>query len=447
MPRFGAAYRLTSKTVLRGGFGLFAGFLGERRGDVIQPGFTRTTALPLTTLPNGAQIPNAINLFPTLISILEPVGNAAGKLTGLGGGVTFFNQNPKSAKQFRYQIGVQRQLPLGFVFEAVYVGNRGYDIEMIRDLNAIPVQYLNGDNALTATTLTPAAIANNNILGASVTNPFRNVAGFEGTNFFTSATIARSQLLRPFPQFTSVISSNNDGESWYHSGQFGIQKRFSQGNTIQANYTWSKWLQATEYLNAGDPKPTKMLADQDSPHRFSFSGIFALPFGKGARFANNNAVLDRFVGGWQFQGVYTFQVGFPIAFGSYSITAGSTTGDIFYLGGDVSLPDSVRNTALWFNKSAFATVTPQSHLRTLPYRFADVRRDNINNVDLSLIKNTRINEGMRIQFRLEAINAFNEPYFQAPATAIGSSFGSIASSTANQANYARRMQIGIKFLF
>ncbi len=446
LPRFGAAYRLNDKTVIRGGFGLFAGFLGERRGDVIQPGFTRTTALATTTLANGAIIPNSISLFPSLISILEPVGNAAGKLTGLGGGVTFFNQSPKLGKQFRYQIGIQRELPAGFVFEAVYVGNRGYNLEIVQELNAIPNKYLNGDAPLNSSTLSANAVTNNQILGQSVTNPFQNVAGFEGTTFFTSATIARSQLLRPFPQFTSVITSNNDGKSWYHSGQFGISKRFSKGNTIQASYTWSKWLQATEYLNPGDPKPTKMIADQDTPQSLAISGIVALPFGKGQPFANANSALDRIVGGWQFQGVYRYQVGYPIAFGSFNITSGATSGDLFYLGGPVELT-SGQTTSKWFETSSFATVTPASHLRTLPYRFTNVRRDNISNVDFSLIKNTRITEGTKIQFRLEAINAFNHPYFQAPATALGGTFGSIASSTANQANYARRIQIGIKFLF
>ncbi|HEX3102588.1 MAG TPA: hypothetical protein VHQ01_12380, partial [Pyrinomonadaceae bacterium] len=109
---------------------------------------------------------------------------------------------------------------------------------------------------------------------------------------------------------------------------------------------------------------------------------------------------------------------------------------------------SQQTTGKWFNTAAFATVAPASHLRTLPYRFTDVRRDNINNVDFSLMKNTRINENMKIQFRLEAINAFNHPYFQAPATAQNSStFGAVALATANQANYARRIQIGMKFLF
>jgi len=447
LPRFGLAYRYGDKTVIRGGIGLFAGFLGERRGDVIQPGYTRTTTLGTTTLANGAVIPQSISNFPTAISILEPVGNFAGPVTGLGGAVSFFNQDPKSGKQLRWQIGIQRELPWGFVGEAAYVGNYGYDLEIVRELNAIPNQYLI-DAGIVGGVVDPTLVARSNALGVGLPNPFKNVPGYEGTSFFTGSTIARSQLLRPFPQFTSVISSNNDGKSWYHSGQFSISKRFSSGNTIQASYTWSKWLQATEYLNPGDPEPTRMIADQDSPHRFSVSGIWLLPFGKGQKFANGNSVIDHIIGGWQLQGVYQFQVGFPIPFGSFNITSGATSGDIFYTGGEIGLPTSEQSTDRWFNTAAFSqTPVPSGHLRTLPYRFTDARRDNINNVDFSLMKNTRITETMKVQIRLEAINAFNHTYFPNPSVALGGAFGTIGQATANQANYARRIQIGFKFLF
>lgn len=440
LPRFGATYKINDKTVLRGGFGLFAGFLGERRGDVIQPGYTRTTTRALTTLASGAPIPQSISTFPTAISVLEPVGNAQGRQTGLGTGISFFDQNPKVSKQARFQFGIQRDLGRGYTMEAVYVGNYGYDIEIAKNINALPSQYLSSDNSRTA-----AMTANSTLLGQAVANPFVGLAEFAGTSFANS-TIARSQLLLPFPNFGSITTSVNDGKSWYHSAQFNLNKRFAKGYTIGASYTWSKWLQATEYLNASDATPTKMISDQDSPHRLSLSGIYELPFGKGKMlFSNANGVVDRIINGWQLQGVFSYQVGFPIAF----------TTDLFYNGGKIALPKSQRTTAKWFNTSVFTNVldggtsttsAPVSHLRTLPFRFADVRRDNINNVDLSLIKNTAINERMRVQFRLEFTNAFNEVYFPAPAVSpTSSTFGTIAPS--NQDNYARRAQIGIKFLF
>lgn len=483
LPRFGAAYQLDEKTVLRGGFGLFAGFLGERRGDVIQPGFTRTTSLATTSLANGAIIPQSIANFPN-ITVLEPVGNAQGRQTGLGTSISFFNQNPKVSKQARIQIGIQRDLGAGFIGEAVYVGNYGYDIEITQNINALPNIYLNTDSSRTA-----AANANNTFLTQAVANPFFGLPEFAGTAFANS-TIARSQLLRPFPAFGDITTTNNDGKSWYQSGQFSLNKRFTRGYSMSASYTWSKWIQATEYLNPGDARPTRMISDQDTPHRLSLSGLYALPFGRGQLFFSEaNGVVDRIVNGFQLQGVYNFQVGFPIAFGSFNATTGATAGNLFYRGGAVAIASSDRTTSQFFNTSPFASAadfpsflptgvtpttataaqiataigaantaaTPVSQLRTLPYRFANVRRDNVNQFDFSILKDTRIREGMRIQLRFELINAFNEPYFPVPVvnptqtlTVNGvqtPAFGTILSSSANLDNYARRAQVGIKFLF
>jgi hypothetical protein len=130
LPRFGFAYQWDDRTVVRGGFGLFAGFLGERRGDVIQPGYTRTTVALLTTNANGAPLPYTFsNPFglgtATPTPIPDPVGNTDGKQTSLGQGISFFNQNPQISKQARYQIGIQRELKGGWVAEAEFVGNRG----------------------------------------------------------------------------------------------------------------------------------------------------------------------------------------------------------------------------------------------------------------------------------------------------------------------------------
>jgi hypothetical protein len=445
LPRIGFAYQWDDSTVVRGGFGLFAGFLGERRGDVLQPGYSQTTTGVLNALPNGAQIPYSLSTPLANTPVLEPVGNTLGRQTGLGQSISFFNQNPEVSKQARWQIGVQRELPGGWVAEAVYVGNYGYNIEIVRNINALPNQYLNSDNTRSA-----AQVANNNYLIEQVPNPFQGL----GTSF-NNARIARSQLLRPYPEFGDILTTNNDGKSWYHAAQFRLEKRFSKGYTISSSYTWSKWLQATEYLNPADEKPTKMISDQDSPHRFSFSAMYQLPFGKGRSFfTDSNRLVNAIVGGWQISGVYQMQSGFPVAFGAYNLTTAVASGDLFYNGGEIALPSRQRTTDHWFNTSVFtsalntqsANATPLMHLRTLPYRFSNVRRDFINNVDLSLLKDIIIRENMKVQIRFELINAFNEPYFPAPVTTpTAGNFGQV--SAPNQDNYARRAQIGIKFLF
>ncbi|HEX6733117.1 MAG TPA: TonB-dependent receptor [Pyrinomonadaceae bacterium] len=458
LPRFGFAYAYNEKTVFRGGFGLFQGFLGERRGDVIQPGYTQTTIQPLTTGPNGAPLPHLIsNPFPS--GITEPSGNALGPQTALGQTISFFNQDPKVAKHARWSFGVQRELWGGWMFEAVAIGDKGYDIEITRNLNAVPNRYLNTDNSRTA-----AQNANNTILNATIANPFfcsnPNATGTgctSGSALFTGAgaTTVRRQLLRPFPNFGDVNTTVNDGESWYYAGQFSLNKRFSQGYGIQFAYTRSKWLEATEYLNPADERPVKQRSPQDTPNRFSMSGFLELPFGKGKRiFGNANRLANMIVGGWQIQGTYVYQTGFPLRFAN----------DLFYLGGNPGLPEDQQTVGRWFNTSAFVSAaggtpscgafpggstncgTPVDHLRTFPFFLDEVRIDPINNVDLGLRKDIHLRESMKIQLRVEFINAFNHPLFPGPVVNAGSSgFGAI--STSNQLNYARRAQLAAKFIF
>ena len=468
LPRAGFAYRWNEKTVVRGGFGLFAGFLGQRRGDVLQPGYTQATVVPQSALPNGAPIPFSFNSGFANVQILEPVGNARGPQTGLGGRIDFFNQRPSVSKQARWQVGFQRELPGNMIAEASYVGNYGYNIEIARNINALPNQYLNTDGSRTA-----AMNTNNGFLTGTVANPFAGMEEFRGTGLFNN-TVQRQQLLRPFPNFGDVFTTNNDGKSWYHAGQFSLEKRLSKGYTVQAAYTWSKWVQATEYLNAGDPEPTKMISDQDVPHRFALSALYSLPFGRNREFLSGaNWLTNAILGGWQIGGSVQLQSGFPV--GNFP--------DAFYRGGELAIPSSERNPDRWFNTAAFQSfydwptflpanyadltpaqqltarnnaqtaannaATPVFHLRTLPMRFSSVRRDYIKNVDLTLLKDIHVREGMKVQLRFEALNAFNEPYFPVPQVApTNSTFGAInVLTTSNQENYARRVQLGAKFIF
>jgi len=441
LPRVGFAYKLDDKTVVRGGAGLFAGFLGARRGDVSQPGFSQTTTAGTTFNEFGAPIPLTWDTVWLVTPILEPVGNAQGRQTYLGQGFTIFNPDPRVSKQLRWQLGFQRELPGRTTFEATYVGNYGYDIEINRNLNVMPAKYLNADNARTV-----AMNTNNTWLSFSAANPF---AGLVPGTSLNNATIGRATLLRPYPNFGDITTTNNDGKSWYNAGQFSLQKRFTQGYTIGLAYTLSKWMQSTEYLNAADPSPTKMISDQDATHRLSVSFVAELPFGQGkALLSDAGDLVQALVGGWQFQGVYSYQSGLPVAFGTDSFYNGTDRTN----GSDIKIDNPT--TLKWFNTDVFTSIlndtstnaTPVNHLRTLPFRFSAVRRDAINNVDLSLIKNTRLKGGVGLQLRAEFINAFNEPYFPAPVVnPTSSDFGKVTAS--NQDNYARRAQLGIKVTF
>ena len=432
MPRIGATYKLNEATVVRGGYGMFYGFLGQRRGDVIQSGFSANTNL-IPSLDNGLTFTSTLtNPFPT--GIQEPGGASQGIATFVGQSVTFFNPEPTSSKTQRWQIGIQRELPARMTAEISYVGNYGSDLQTGRNLNVTPLQYLS-----TSPTRDDARI---NYLGQNVPNPFFGlmpstaIAALQGTN------IVRERLLRPYPQFDAVNTTTNEGWSWYHAMQLNLRRRFSGGYTISSGYTYSKFTEAVDFLNAADPEPWEGVSSVDTPHRFTVDGILELPFGRERRFgASAPGPIAVLISGWQVSGIYTFQSGFPLTWGNIIFT-----GDI----NDIDLPASERSVARWINTDAgFNKVTAQqlgSNVRTFPLRLENVRAHGVTNLDLSLIKNTDV-RGKRLELRIDALNALNHPQFPAGVnlTPTAAAFGQISSST--QQNYARRVQVSAKFLF
>jgi Carboxypeptidase regulatory-like domain/TonB dependent receptor len=438
MPRVGLTYKLGEQTVLRGGYGMFYGFLGQRRGDVIQSGFSANTNI-IPSLDNGLTFISTLsNPFPN--GIQEPVGNALGPATFLGQGITFFDPNPKSPRTQRWQIGIQRELPGRWTIEASYVGNYGSQLQTSRNLNATPNQYLS-----TSPTRDQATI---NYLGQNVPNPFFGLLPSTAAGALQGQNIARERLLRPYAQFDSVNTSTNEGESWYNALQLNLQRRFSGGYTIASSYTYSRFTEAIEFLNAGDPEPWKGISAVDVPHRFTLNGILELPFGRGRAIGSDaNGFVDALIGGWQLSGIYTYQSGFPLSWGNIIFTGNLD---------DIDLPASERTVARWFNTDAgFNTVSTQqlgSNVRTFPLRLENVRSDTVNNVDLSLIKNTSV-VGKTLELRLDALNAFNHPLLpRGNSTTTGiittptaANFGRTVSSA--QENYARRVQVSVKFLF
>ncbi len=431
LPRFGFAYQLDGKTVLRGGYGIFNGFLGQRRGDVLQTGFSRQTDFQVTNDGNLTPFATLANPLPS--GQLFPVlGSGLGAETGIDTSLTFFNNSPKTTYMQRWQMGVQRTLGGGFLLEVGYVGNRGTRVETTRDLNALPNQFLNGDF-----TRTTAMVNNNSYLSGNLTNPFRGLVAAAAPNLNAATTRSRSALLRPVPQFGSLNTSTNQGYSWYHSLQVQMERRFSKGFTLQGNYTFSKFMEASAYMNAGDPMPVEVISDFDVPHRLVASGIWELPFGRGRTFASGaNRWVNGIIGGWQVSAIYTFQSGAPINFGNIGFV------------GDINNVKSANPTReKWFNTNGgFLQDQLQSNLRYFPLRFSFLRNDGVNNWDSSLIKNTRVKERWNFQFKAEFLNTMNRTQLPAPNTdPRNAQFGEIRA--VNQANYPRRVQLTAKFLF
>lgn len=432
MPRFGWAYKIDQKTVFRGGYGMFYGFLGQRRSDVLQSGFSRNTNL-VPSLDNGLTFNETLS-NPFKDGILEPVGAAQGAQTFVGQNITYFNEKPLAPQMQRWQGGIQREIGKGYVLDVTYVGNRGTHIEITQNLNVTPQEYLSGSLTRDNATI--------NYVTANLPNPLRGLLPAGAIATFNNASIARERLLRPYPHFDQVNQSRFDGYSWYHSGRIGVEKRFSQGYTFSINYTLSKFMQATETYQSDDARPVEVISDADRPHRVASSGIWELPFGKGKMILGNAPKgLNYVIGGWQLGGVYTFQSGAPINFGNLAFNGSFA---------NIALPSDQQRVERWFNVDAgfekAAALQLANNRRYFPLRFGHVRADTINNFDFSLIKNTMIRESMNLQIKGEFLNGFNHPLFPAPnTTPTVAAFGTVVAS--NQANYPRRIQLSAKFIF
>src|SRR5437667_1135800 len=150
-----------------------------------------------------------------------------GLLTNAGQSFGFFNQNLKVPYMERWQFSIQRQLPRQVVVELAYVGNHGSELRVSRQFDPVPRQYIS-----TAAVRDQPAI---DFLSTQAPNPFFPLLP---KTSLSGANIARSQLLRPYPEFTSITGDLNDGYSRYHSLQTRIEKRMTQGFTVNLAWTW-----------------------------------------------------------------------------------------------------------------------------------------------------------------------------------------------------------------
>jgi len=429
MPRVGLAYSLNSKTVVRAGYGRFYDMLGVERHAVIQTGFSSTTYF-VGSVDNGqTYIANLTNPFPNGVTL--PIGSSQGLGSYMGTSVTVLGNQLMTPFMQRWQISVQRQLPGQSVLEIAYVGNHGTHLLASQNLDAIPRQYYS-----TALSRDTAVV---NFFSAAVPNPF--YPQLPSTSL-SGTTVSQSQLLRPFPQFTGVTQSNNLGHSWYNALQMRFEKRMAKGFTSSVSWTWSKFIEATGYLNAFDPGPAAAISTQDRPQHINITGLYQLPFGKGMRWgAGATGLPGKLIGGWQIQGIYGIQSGAPLGFGNFLLLPGETLKDIV-------LPRGQRNIHAWFNTAAFNRVSSQQladNVILYSAQFTGIRAPlSINNFDVSAIKNTSVTEHARLQFHADFINALNHAQFSAPnTTPTSSAFATVTSS--NQ--WPRTIEFGLKVIF
>ena len=442
-PRFGFAYSLNSKTVIRGGYGIFFAPQFGIGAPLSTVGYNASTSYIASTDNDLTPYGTLSDPFPQ--GVAQPVGKSLGAATGVGQSFNMIDPTARSPYVEQYSLDIQRQLPGSVALELGFVGSKSAHLTL-------------GTANINANALNPAYLSQGSALTQSVANPFY---GNGGTGVVGTPTVQASQLLLPYPAFSAVnylFDDNNKAK--YYSMILKAQKRFTDGLTFLSSFTWSRnWDEsgggAANTLNGGNlgpQNPYNMAAEYafsniDSPLRWTTSFSYSLPFGKGRHYLNSsNFVVSNIVGGWSVNAVGTFQTGFPLQISqakNFNSSFGYASQRPNATGISPKPPGSLEaNLSDYINPAAFSTA-PVDTFGNIG-RTISMRGPGQANWDMSLFKDFTIMERLKSQFRFEALNAMNTPLFYGPNVSYGSStFGQITS----QANFSRELEFALRFAF
>ncbi|HWB83123.1 MAG TPA: TonB-dependent receptor [Bryobacteraceae bacterium] len=488
LPNVSTVYQLTDKTVLRAGYGWFADTFNAvatsgDRGS--QAGYSQATNTTLTT-DNGLTFCCGVGAAASLSSANPmqdpfpvrgngtrfdlPYGNSLGADIQDGRSFTLIPRDYAPALQQRWRIGVQREITRNQMIDISY--NGAYATTPVTEkLSYLPSQYW-----ATGNTRDNAADA---AMTAKVANPFllKNFAGLQASNptlydylatnsWFTGTTLQTQQLLRAYPNMAGGLSESDHfrGKNWYHDMQAVFTRRFSHG--FQTSVMYTRAYGQTQFVrNEFDQSLSWEPNNNVRPHRFVWSAVWELPFGKGRAFLSSG-VLQHIVGGWQVSWIYQYQDGTALGFSNR-----------FYYGdldqiASVLNHDQVhsKNIHQWFdptisynpllNSSASATgAIPDNfvgfegrsafqpgtyQVRVFPNLLDSVRADGIHNWDTKLYRRFVIHERLNFNFSVDLLNMTNHTNFGTPnLDPTSTNFGRVTS----QSGSPRQIQLNLRIDF
>jgi hypothetical protein len=472
-PRFGFTYKLTQKSLLRGGVGLFVapfqitGIPGIGN-PINQTGYSRNTPVTVTT-DNGLTFVGDLSRPVPSGALLEPIGASQGLRTNLGaslgsGTAAGFIPTERSNPQFwRFTFGIQRELPWDLLVEVTYLGQRGQNIPVVTQLNFVPQQFR-----------TQSPIRDNaaeTFLSQLVDNPLRGLTPeASGTN---SATIARRRLLAAFPHFDNLSTETYEGTNKYDGAYIRFEKRFTSGFMLSTSYTYSRFTETTQSLNPWEGLEERR-SPVDRPHRITFASVAELPFGKGRKWGSNwSGAVEAILGGWQLAGRFEWQSGQPLTWNNntyYDPACGdprdltsswANEGPGRKRGIDIPFFDTSCFYTLngnAFRNAAGQVVTFQAaeiqlgaaNIRRFPTTLPNVRFQSHHIADIGLTKNFELPRGARLQLRVEALNASNYTIFNSGNVILdprNAAFGRITNIDSSTVIKPRDIQLGARITF
>jgi hypothetical protein len=393
-PRFGLAYRLDTKTVIRSGYGIsYSNFLIKNVNafpGVITQSFVGANSLtPLWNIAEG--IPEAPIVDYTSGIVQSPPGNLA---------LTATNSTPRRGYVQSYNLTLQRDVA-GFIIEGAYVG----------------------------------ALGTRNIIRSNL-----NSAG-------PGAPTSQLPLNILFKRTANVLYFDYGSSSSYHALQAQALKRFSAGALLRVAYTWSKSIDYLEnslapnnnlamHLNRG-------VSTWDRTHNLVVSPVFSTPFGRGRRFLSGGGPLGMVLGGWRFNGVFIARSGTPFSVSGNKISANVAPGNV-NRPNRVAKPEILGYAGpgqLYFDKSVFVEPAPGT--------WGNAGRNTLRgpgyvNLDGGVFRDFRLfRERYLLQFRMEAFNVMNTPKYANP----NSSFTAAAFGQITSASGEREVRLGLRLAF
>jgi hypothetical protein len=396
-PRFGLAYKMASKTVLRLGFGIFYGGEENLGGS--------------PNLGENAPFNNTMNLGRFNLN-LNPLANNFVSNPWFGGGfsggfptnvfsapapISFdgFGMDARTPLVQKWNVAIQRELGWHTALEVAYVGNHQSH------------QYETDQNG---------------------GNPCPNLGT---TN--TSITCAS---LEPIPYIGVGTITNSNAYANYNALTAKVEKQLSHGLQFISSYAWSHVLtDACLPLSNTCPSPnpldfSSMYSNAQWDHRHSFTTgfVYELPIGKGKALGSSmNSALNTVIGGWGLNGIVTIRTGAPIDLnyngcqGVWRWCRPDVTGQ------SIGSPSGGRSAAEWFNTAAFTTPAHLTGGNAAPY---DIFQPGNSTVDAALFKTFHFTERWNLEFRFEAFNALNKTQLGAPDINMqDSTFGQITTSS------------------
>ncbi len=423
-PRVGLAYQMFSKLVVRAGYGIFYGALGSLGyGNTLGNSYpflfnfsyyTPDPAHPIT-FPNGS--------VGTIETGLSGIDFSPSQVNAQFLSLTGRQYNYQTPYYSDYNFSLQYQLSPNQTAQIAYVGNQGHHMN----------QYV-GENS--PSVLLPPAL-----------NP---------------------QDYVPFPDFGRGSPYEMTGaNTFYNALQLSYEHRFSGGLAVLANYSYSQcrsdWISAVFATTGGFRAPFLPgfgihgdygLCAADVRNLLHFSGLWALPFGKGHRFLNHSSkIVNELLGGWQMNWILNVESGMPFTIGCPIATTADFGCNALLVPGQ-NVYGGLHNVNQWLNAAAFAnppvaTSVGQSDYAPLGGAPTQARGPGQRRLDFSVFKVFPVTENTKFEFRAEAFNLTNTPWFANPSYLDFTNkalFGKI-TSLIDGANDPREIELALKFYF